>query len=78
LIACYHIVLEVCDVCWWKVMRHPDGIKLWSHHEKCVVIDQRLAFLGGIDLCYGRWDTRAHRYCPTADSETSSDWAIGH
>lgn len=45
-----------------KVLRHPDGIKLWSHHEKCVVIDQRIAFLGGIDLCYGRWDTPEHRY----------------
>lgn len=44
-----------------KVLRHPDGITLWSHHEKCVVIDQRIAFLGGIDLCYGRWDTTTHR-----------------
>ena len=44
-----------------KVLRHPDGINLWSHHEKSVIIDQRIAFLGGIDLCYGRWDTRAHR-----------------
>ncbi|ESO09180.1 hypothetical protein HELRODRAFT_184591, partial [Helobdella robusta] len=25
-----------------KVLRHPNGIKLWSHHEKCVVIDQKL------------------------------------
>ncbi len=44
-----------------KVLRHPDGITLWSHHEKMVVIDQRIAFLGGVDLCYGRWDTSAHR-----------------
>lgn len=43
------------------MLRHPDGITLWSHHEKCVVIDQRVAFLGGIDLCYGRWDTPTHR-----------------
>ncbi|CAD5118946.1 DgyrCDS7620 [Dimorphilus gyrociliatus] len=44
-----------------KVLRHPDGITLWSHHEKCVVVDQRIAFLGGIDICYGRWDTSSHR-----------------
>ena len=25
-----------------------------------MVIDQTLAFVGGIDLCYGRWDT--HEY----------------
>lgn len=48
-----------------KVLRHPDharvGVFLWAHHEKIVVVDQSLAFLGGIDLCYGRWDTNEHR-----------------
>ncbi|KAL0133503.1 hypothetical protein PUN28_000914 [Cardiocondyla obscurior] len=48
-----------------KVLRHPDharaGVFLWAHHEKIVVIDQSLAFLGGIDLCYGRWDTSEHK-----------------
>ena len=33
---------------------------LWSHHEKMVIIDQTVAFLGGLDLCYGRWDTQRH------------------
>jgi phospholipase D1/2 len=41
-----------------KVLRHPDhffdGVFLWSHHEKLVIVDQSVAFLGGIDLCYGR------------------------
>lgn len=31
-----------------------------AHHEKLVVIDDRLAFLGGIDLTAGRWDTPEH------------------
>lgn len=48
-----------------KVLRHPDharaGVLLWAHHEKIVVIDQSLAFLGGIDLCYGRWDNNQHK-----------------
>lgn len=48
-----------------KVMRHPDhakvGVFLWAHHEKIVVVDQMFAFLGGIDLCYGRWDDCKHR-----------------
>lgn len=48
-----------------KVLRHPDhakaGVFLWAHHEKIVVIDQNIAFLGGIDLCYGRWDNYEHR-----------------
>ncbi|KAI8393433.1 uncharacterized protein BYT42DRAFT_551022 [Radiomyces spectabilis] len=47
------------------VQRHPDhaigGTFFWSHHEKFVVIDNKIAFLGGIDLCFGRWDTHTHR-----------------
>ncbi|XP_044253873.1 phospholipase D1 isoform X2 [Tribolium madens] len=48
-----------------KVLRHPDharvGVFLWAHHEKMVVVDQTYAFVGGIDLCYGRWDDAKHR-----------------
>uniref|UniRef100_A0AAY5LCX5 Phospholipase n=1 Tax=Esox lucius TaxID=8010 RepID=A0AAY5LCX5_ESOLU len=48
-----------------KVMRHPDHVSssvyLWAHHEKVIVIDQSVAFVGGIDLAYGRWDDREHR-----------------
>uniref|UniRef100_A0A673KNQ6 Phospholipase n=1 Tax=Sinocyclocheilus rhinocerous TaxID=307959 RepID=A0A673KNQ6_9TELE len=48
-----------------RVIRHPDHMPstalLWAHHEKLVVIDQSLAFLGGIDLAYGRWDDSQHR-----------------
>lgn len=32
-----------------------------SHHQKIVVIDDRLAFVGGLDLTCRRWDTREHR-----------------
>lgn len=48
-----------------KLLRHPDhvrvGVFFWAHHEKLVVIDQTYAFVGGIDLCYGRWDDHNHR-----------------
>jgi phospholipase D1/2 len=37
---------------------HPLGA---SHHQKIVVIDDRLAFCGGIDMTATRWDTREHR-----------------
>lgn len=33
---------------------------LSSHHQKFVVIDDQIAFVGGIDLCENRWDTSAH------------------
>jgi phosphatidylserine/phosphatidylglycerophosphate/cardiolipin synthase-like enzyme len=32
-----------------------------SHHQKLVVIDDRVAFCGGLDLTGRRWDTCAHR-----------------
>ncbi|XP_036706555.1 phospholipase D1 isoform X2 [Balaenoptera musculus] len=48
-----------------KVMRHPDHVSssvyLWAHHEKLIIIDQSMAFVGGIDLAYGRWDDNEHR-----------------
>ncbi|SAK75372.1 phospholipase D/transphosphatidylase [Caballeronia hypogeia] len=37
--------------------RHPLG---GSQHQKLVVIDDRLAFVGGLDLTRSRWDTTAH------------------
>ncbi|EME48297.1 hypothetical protein DOTSEDRAFT_168035 [Dothistroma septosporum NZE10] len=52
-----------------KVMRHPDHNVLenasdmtfyWAHHEKFIVIDYDTAFIGGLDLCFGRWDNRQH------------------
>ncbi|KAF9652544.1 phospholipase D [Thelephora ganbajun] len=52
------------------VMRHPDhigsqdSVQFWSHHEKVVVVDNHVAAIGGIDLCFGRWDTHSH---PLAD-----------
>lgn len=39
-----------------SVIRHPKStLSLWSHHEKLCVIDQKKGFLGGIDLCLGRY-----------------------
>ncbi|MDT5093516.1 MAG: hypothetical protein QOH60_2879 [Mycobacterium sp.] len=38
---------------------HPTGA---VHHQKIVVIDDALAFCGGIDLTSDRWDTTEHRH----------------
>jgi phospholipase D1/2 len=52
-----------------QIMRHPDHnvfenaadmTMLWAHHEKFIVIDYSMAFIGGLDLCFGRWDARHH------------------
>ncbi len=49
---------------------HPLGA---SHHQKIVVIDDALAFCGGIDTTIGRWDTRAHR---GKDPRRNSPWGF--
>ncbi len=36
---------------------HPPGA---AHHQKIVVVDDTIAFCGGIDMTADRWDTREH------------------
>lgn len=52
-----------------KILRHPDHnpfenaadiTMYWAHHEKFIVIDYAMAFIGGLDLCFGRWDAHHH------------------
>uniref|UniRef100_A0A8C1TFC1 Phospholipase n=1 Tax=Cyprinus carpio TaxID=7962 RepID=A0A8C1TFC1_CYPCA len=61
-----------------KVMRHPDHVSssvyLWAHHEKIVVIDQSVAFVGGIDLAYGRWDDCEHRLTDVGSVTLTMKW----
>lgn len=46
--------------------QHPAGA---SHHQKIVVIDDRIAFCGGLDVTVCRWDSPEHR----AKDERRSD-----
>jgi phospholipase D1/2 len=49
--------------------RHPVGA---SHHQKIVVIDDRVAFVGGLDFALGRWDTSEHRPDDARRRDTNS------
>jgi phospholipase D1/2 len=42
----------------FEFLNHPEPGG--CHHQKIVVIDGAVAFLGGLDLCDSRWDTRQH------------------
>jgi len=42
-----------------------DSVLYWAHHEKLCVVDRRVGFMGGLDMCFGRWDTMSH---PIADA----------
>ncbi|KAK7277974.1 hypothetical protein RJT34_22995 [Clitoria ternatea] len=48
-----------------RVLRYPDHfaacIYLWSNHEKLVIVDYKICYLGGLDLCFGRYDTPEHK-----------------
>lgn len=66
---------------------HPTGS---AHHQKIVVIDDAVAFCGGIDMTADRWDTREHlddnpervrptsrrRYGPWHDVSTAVDGKV--
>ena len=45
--------------------RHVGGLTgqnifFWAHHEKVISIDHTVGFVGGLDLCFGRWDSPEH------------------
>jgi phosphatidylserine/phosphatidylglycerophosphate/cardiolipin synthase-like enzyme len=37
-----------------------ESTALWSHHEKLIICDRTAAFVGGLDLAFGRYDSRDH------------------
>ncbi|KAI8012900.1 Phospholipase D delta [Camellia lanceoleosa] len=55
---------------------------LCTHHQKCVIVDTQasgnnrkiIAFLGGLDLCNGRYDTPEHRLFRDVDSVFQGDY----
>ncbi|KAG0272369.1 hypothetical protein BGZ95_011895 [Linnemannia exigua] len=62
-----------------QVQRHPDHISVtatqfWAHHEKICVVDCRLAFIGGLDLCFGRYDSRTHQLADYHPSGGGTIW----
>jgi phosphatidylserine/phosphatidylglycerophosphate/cardiolipin synthase-like enzyme/uncharacterized membrane protein YdjX (TVP38/TMEM64 family) len=59
-------LLPTLQLGWWSHRRldfrldgqHPLGA---CHHQKVVVIDDAVAFVGGLDVTINRWDTPDHR-----------------
>ena len=53
------------------VVRHPRFfIHFWSHHEKMVIIDSKVCFMGGIDLCFGRYEEPRYPLKEPIDGKT--------
>ncbi|KAI9223876.1 hypothetical protein BC828DRAFT_344506 [Blastocladiella britannica] len=56
-----------------RVIRDPDALDHlipWSHHAKMVCIDEVVTFMGGLDLCMGRWDRHDHPLVDVAPLNT--------
>lgn len=55
---------------------------LFTHHQKCVIVDTQAngnnrkitAFIGGLDLCDGRYDTPEHRIFRDLDTVFQDDY----
>ena len=56
----HHSRFRSSDIHFWTSLRKVISAFLLSSHEKIIVIDQILAFVGGIDLAFGRWDNECH------------------
>jgi len=55
---------------------------LFTHHQKCVIVDTQAtgnnrkitSFIGGLDLCDGRYDTPEHRLFKDLDTIFKDDF----
>ncbi|KAI1319920.1 Phospholipase D1 [Mortierella claussenii] len=69
------LLRKICPDNIW-VQRHGPNLKTawWAHHEKLIVIDNMIAFIGGLDLCFGRWDTAEHTLIDMKEGELGPCW----
>lgn len=53
------MALKAHDRIQFEFWTHPNAGG--SHHHKYALIDDEVVFVGGLDICDSRWDTRAHQ-----------------
>lgn len=92
ILAWDHSIIFATEREWWQGYRfqqtpsdrihfhfdslHPTG---GSHHQKIVVVDSRVAFCGGLDICADRWDTQQHqRRNPLRKNPDGSSYDLFH
>ncbi|CAO3645654.1 unnamed protein product [Cunninghamella echinulata] len=65
------------------VQRHPSRILdlfgkqntlFWAHHEKICIVDGVIAFIGGLDLCFGRYDDAHHKITDNPINSEKQTW----
>jgi len=64
-----------------RTQRHPNTHTFGTHHQKAIVIDDKVAFFGGADLTFldgDRWDTGKHTREFRASDRTQCFWHDVH
>ncbi|HET7148578.1 MAG TPA: phospholipase D family protein [Candidatus Nitrosopolaris sp.] len=49
-----------------------------GHHEKFIVIDNKIGFCGGLDLSHGKWDTSSHDFDNPLRDQNAEPWHDVH
>ena len=64
------------------MLRSPEHLRTrvlqWCPHEKVIVVDQALAFVGGIDFARGRWDNAAHLLTDLGQAPVAAAATVSH
>ncbi|KAL0366002.1 UNVERIFIED_CONTAM: Phospholipase D delta [Sesamum radiatum] len=79
-----HAILEAHHLVYivgWSIYHKVVGT-LYTHHQKCVIVDTQghgnnrkiTSFIGGLDLCDGRYDTPQHRLLCDLDTVFKDDF----
>lgn len=79
--TCFMIGYFITGSCSYNVLVQVVGT-VFTHHQKCVLVDTQgygnnrkvTAFLGGLDLCDGRYDTPEHRLFRDLDTVFKDDF----
>ena len=61
-----------------NIIRYPvdQDTLLWSNHEKIVIIDRIIGYVGGYDLCWGRYDTNRHPIFEEVNEENLYEYPL--
>ena len=61
-----------------NIIRYPveQDTLLWSNHEKIVIIDRLIGYVGGYDLCWGRYDTNRHPIFEEVNEENLYEYPL--
>lgn len=75
-------VVKVCIELVFLLLNYQEVETIYTHHQKTVILDadagynrrKIIAFVGGLDLCDGRYDTPHHPLFRSLEKEHKDDY----